>query len=111
MIGRLAVVLAFAAPATIGAPASSRNGASRHACDSAAGTPQKAAEWSAVGTLLEACSCSVPCTCNFGQGPNRSYCHTVYAYRLKTGSYGGVTLDGLAFGGGEADKGAIGYLD
>jgi len=39
------------------------------------------------------------------------YCHTVYAYRLKKATYNGVTLDGLVFGGGEADKGAMGYLD
>jgi len=67
--------------------------------------------WSAVGTLLEACSCAVPCPCNFGQNPSRDYCHTVYAYRLKTARYAGVTLDGLVFGGGEADKGAMGFLD
>src|SRR5689334_7173844 len=67
--------------------------------------------WSADGTLLEACSCNVPCPCNFGQGPSQSYCHTVYAYRLKTGRYGGVALDGLVFGGGEAEKGVMGFLD
>ena len=67
--------------------------------------------WQATGTLLEVCSCSVPCPCNFGQGPSNDYCHTVYAYRLKTARYNGVKLDGLVFGGGEADKGAMGYID
>jgi hypothetical protein len=67
--------------------------------------------WEATGTLIEACSCSVPCPCNFGQGPSNNYCHTVYAYRLKTGHFAGVNLDGLVFGGGEADKGVMGYLD
>lgn len=67
--------------------------------------------WEASGTLIEACSCSVPCPCNFGQGPSRDYCHTVYAYRIKSGRYGAVILDGLIFGGGEADKGAMGFLD
>jgi hypothetical protein len=67
--------------------------------------------WEASGTLLEACSCGVPCPCNFGQGPSNAYCHTVYAYRLKTGRYEGVSLDGLVIGGGEADKGAMGFLD
>ncbi len=76
-------------------------------------SPKKPAPplWLASGTLLEVCSCSVPCPCNFGQGPSNDYCHTVYIYRLKTARYDGVTLDGLAFGGGEADKGAMGYLD
>jgi hypothetical protein len=77
-----------------------------------AGTPKAAAPlWQATGTLLEVCSCRVPCPCNFGQSPSNDYCHTVYAYRLKTARYDGVNLDGLIFGGGEADKGAMGYLD
>ena len=67
--------------------------------------------WSATGTLLEACSCAVPCPCNFGESPTMGYCHTVYAYKLKKATYNGVTLDGLVFGGGEAEKGAMGYLD
>ena len=74
-------------------------------------------DWKATGTLFEACSCIVPCPCNFGQSPlaagsgKRDYCHTVYAYRLQTASYGEVKLDGLIFGGGEADSGAFGFLD
>jgi hypothetical protein len=72
---------------------------------------EPATKWEASGTLLEACSCSVPCPCNFGQGPTGGSCHTVYAYRLKTARFGGATLDGLAFGGGEADRGAMGFLD
>ena len=75
-------------------------------------TPKPASSsWQATGTLLEVCSCRVPCPCNFGQGPSNDYCHTVYAYRLKTARYDGVVLDGLVFGGGEGDKGAMGYLD
>jgi hypothetical protein len=71
-----------------------------------------AVAWEAAGTLLECCTCNVPCTCNFGQGPSpNDYCYTLYAYRLKTARYDGVTLDGLLFGGGEGAKGAIGFLD
>ena len=72
---------------------------------------KQAGEWTAKGTLFEACSCSVPCPCNFGQPPSRGFCHTVYAYRLKTARYNGVVLDGLVFGGGEGDKGAMGFVD
>lgn len=79
---------------------------------SQSGTPKPVAPlWQATGTLLEVCSCSVPCPCNFGQPPSNDFCHTVYAYRLKTARYEGVVLDGLVFGGGEADKGVMGYLD
>lgn len=67
--------------------------------------------WQATGTLLEVCSCSVPCPCNFGQSPSNDYCHTVYVYRIKAAKYDDVTLDGLSFGGGEGAKGAMGYLD
>ncbi|MCW3094851.1 MAG: hypothetical protein JWL77_469 [Chthonomonadaceae bacterium] len=81
-------------------------------CGPQMGAPKPVAPlWQATGTLLEVCSCSVPCPCNFGQGPSNDYCHTVYAYRLKTARFDGVTLDGLVFGGGEADKGVMGYLD
>ncbi len=81
-------------------------------CGPQGGTPKPAAPlWQATGTLLEVCSCSVPCPCNFGQPPSNDFCHTVYAYRLKTARYAGVNLDGLVFGGGEAEKGAMGYLD
>jgi hypothetical protein len=77
-----------------------------------AASPAKArAGWEASGTMIEACSCGVPCPCNFAQSPTGGYCHTVYAYRLKSGRYGSVTLDGLIFGGGEAGKGAMGFLD
>ncbi len=72
---------------------------------------KETAGWKATGTLFEACSCSVPCPCNFGQNPTHGYCHTIYAYRLKSASYNGVILDGLIFGGGEADKGAATFLD
>ena len=67
--------------------------------------------WEAKGTLFEACSCSVPCPCNFGQPPTRGYCHTIYAYRIKAARYQGVALDGLVFGGGEGPQGAMGFVD
>ncbi|HLK57963.1 MAG TPA: DUF1326 domain-containing protein [Chthonomonadaceae bacterium] len=86
----------------IGVPASPRQ---------AAKSPANPKGWQAAGTLFEACSCSVPCPCNFGQGPSNSYCHTIYAYRLKTATYDGVKLDGLVFGGGEGEKGSVGFLD
>ena len=73
--------------------------------------PAASATWEAEGRLLEACTCAVPCPCNFGQNPTHDYCHTVYAYRLQRARWSGIALDGLVFGGGEADKGAVGYLD
>lgn len=75
------------------------------------GSQAKQLVWEAKGTLFEACSCSVPCPCNFGQGPSRDSCNTIYAYRLKRAQYRGVSLDGLIFGGGEGPSGAMGFLD
>ncbi|HEY6402533.1 MAG TPA: DUF1326 domain-containing protein, partial [Blastocatellia bacterium] len=49
--------------------------------------------WHISGALSEACTCSVPCTCNFGEGPSpHNYCHAVYAYGIKEGRYNGVKL-------------------
>ncbi len=74
-------------------------------------TDKLASVWEATGTLFEACSCSVPCPCNFRQSPSQGYCHTIYAYKLKTARYEKIKLDGLVFGGGEGDKEPMGYLD
>ena len=73
---------------------------------------RRAIVWEATGMLLECCTCNVPCTCNFGQGSSpHSFCHTIYAYRLKTARYDNVVLDNLTFGGGEGAQGAFGFLD
>src|SRR5215472_12305137 len=62
--------------------------------------PKTGDHWQIKGSLSEACTCSVPCTCNFGEGPSpHSYCYAVFSYEIKEGSFGGVKLDGLRFGG------------
>ena len=61
-----------------------------------------ASTWSASGTLLESCTCAVPCTCNFGEGPSpHPYCHAVFAYRLEKASWNGTDLSGLIIGGAD----------
>ena len=68
--------------------------------------------WHIKGALSEACTCSVPCTCNFGEGPSpHSYCYVVYAYEIREGNFNGITLDGLRFGATEGAKGSAIYLD
>jgi Protein of unknown function (DUF1326) len=68
--------------------------------------------WQIKGALSEACTCNVPCTCNFGQGPSPySYCYAVYAYGIREGNFNGVNLDGLKFGGMETAKGNAMYVD
>ena len=78
-------------------------------------TPAHAAEpvqWSATGTLLEACTCAVPCSCNFGEPPSpHHYCHAVYAYRLDKAVWGGVDLSGLTIAGADGPRGGAAFLD
>lgn len=78
-----------------------------------AGKAEPAADhWHIKGALSEACTCNVPCTCNFGEGPSpHSYCYVVYAYGIKEGNFNGVKLDGLRFGATEGAKGTVMYLD
>ena len=79
---------------------------------SAAAAPAARSGWSAAGTLLEACTCAVPCTCNFGEGPSpHPYCYAVYTYKLDKAAWNGTDLSGLVFGGADGPKGLIGFLD
>lgn len=74
--------------------------------------PAQKGVWSASGTLLESCTCAVPCSCNFGEGPSpHHYCHAVFAYRLDKAQFDGVDLSGLIVGGADGPGGGGGYLD
>jgi len=68
--------------------------------------------WTIEGALTEACTCSVPCTCNFGEGPSpHHYCYSLYAYDIRKGKYGDITLDGLRFGATELKSGKTIFID
>jgi hypothetical protein len=55
--------------------------------------------WHIKGSLSEACSCAVPCRCNFGGLPlPHPYCYSMYSYKIDKGRNGDVVLDGLKFG-------------
>jgi hypothetical protein len=61
--------------------------------------PNAGQAWTIRGALTEACTCAVPCTCNFGQGPSpHDYCYPFYSYHIQQGKYGDLSLDGLHFG-------------
>jgi hypothetical protein len=78
-----------------------------------AGVPAAgAAHWEIVGTLTEACTCMVPCTCNFGEGPSpHHYCWTVFSLQIDKGQYGDVKLDSLHLAVGHAQKMWVAYID
>ena len=68
--------------------------------------------WAIRGALTETCTCSVPCTCNFGEQPSpHSYCYPFYSYHIQKGNYGEVTLDGLHFGSADLKSGRTMFID
>src|SRR5437762_12438550 len=68
--------------------------------------------WHVTGDLSEACSCSVPCACNFGQGPSPNhFCWALFSLGIQEGSCGDVKLDGLHLAGANGPKGAAIYID
>jgi len=68
--------------------------------------------WRLQGKLSEACTCSVPCTCNFGEAPSPNhYCWAIFSLDIEKGHYGDVKLDGLHLAGGNAAKGSVWYID
>jgi len=93
--------------------ASSRNGFMRHGAAATASTGNPAqAGWAIRGQLSETCTCSVPCTCNFGQGPSpHSYCHPFYSFDIREGRYGDVSLNGLHFGAADLQNGETVFID
>lgn len=115
MRSRILILMLLLAFLTAAAAALAYQGAANGQGDAAAAAaprPPAPGTWSATGTLLEACTCAVPCTCNFGEGPSpHSYCHAVFAYRIDKGGYDGVDLSGLIAGGADGPKGRVGLLD
>ncbi|HKC64759.1 MAG TPA: DUF1326 domain-containing protein, partial [Pyrinomonadaceae bacterium] len=68
--------------------------------------------WKIAGALTEACTCSVPCSCNFGQGPSpHSFCYPFYSYHIRKGNYGDVNLDDMHFGSADLKSGRYIFID
>jgi len=68
--------------------------------------------WRISGDLSEACTCSVPCTCNFGEGPSPAHtCWALFSLDIQKGHYDKVNLAGLRVAGAVGAKGMVAYLD
>jgi hypothetical protein len=52
-------------------------------------------KWAVEGLYVEACQCSVPCPCNFGQKPTHGNCDNTSIYQIEKGNYEEAQLDGL----------------
>ncbi|MBA2780842.1 DUF1326 domain-containing protein [Billgrantia kenyensis] len=48
------------------------------------------------GTMLEICSCAVPCPCFLGEDPDGNECFGVIAFKLESGQARGVDVSGLS---------------
>jgi hypothetical protein len=73
---------------------------------------QDKTRWELKGNLSEACSCQVPCTCNFRSGPSPHYfCFAMFSLDIKKGHYGKVKLNGLHLAAAHADKAVVWYID
>jgi len=52
-------------------------------------------KWAVEGLYVEACQCSIPCPCNFGQKPTHGSCDNTSVYQIQKGNYEAVQLGGL----------------
>lgn len=73
---------------------------------------QDKTRWELKGNFSEACSCQVPCTCNFGSGPSpHHFCWTMFSLEIQKGHYGKVKLNGLRLAAAHANKAVVWYID
>lgn len=76
------------------------------------GALKNGVHWEIAGDFSEACSCAVPCTCNFGEGPSpRHFCWTMFSLDIRKGHYGKVRLNGLRLAAAHGDKAVVWYTD
>jgi len=66
-----------------------------------------ATPWSIDADFLQACNCEYGCPCEFEAPPSHGKCEGVGVWRINTGHYGGVKLDGLTFGFAASWPGAL----
>ena len=52
--------------------------------------------WRVRGDWFDACSCDIPCPCEFAQAPTGGHCEGVLAYHVREGHFGDVVLDRLS---------------
>ena len=68
--------------------------------------------WRIKGELTEACTCNVPCPCNFGERPfPYDYCYPMWSYWVKEGKFDQTGLNDIHIGGVEGPQGTRGLLD
>jgi hypothetical protein len=68
-------------------------------------------QWEIEGEMSEACTCAVPCGCNFRSGPSHHYCWSIASFDIQKGHHGNVNLDGLHMVRGHGQKAIVWYID
>lgn len=53
--------------------------------------------WRLTGRVYVACNCDYGCPCNFNALPSRGFCEGGWTWHVESGSFDGVSLDGLSF--------------
>ncbi len=74
-------------------------------------TRGKEPHWVIKGELSEACTCSVPCGCNFHSRASHPYCWSIASFNIQKGHYGRVKLNGLHLVRGHGEKAIVWYID
>lgn len=64
-------------------------------------------QWSIEADYIQSCNCDYGCPCEFEAPPTYGHCEGILAYRINSGMYGDVSLDGLGFVLGLRSKAAI----
>ena len=78
----------------------------------AADTKPAGPHWEISGDLSEACTCAVPCSCNFGGEPSpKHYCWSMFSLSIEKGHYGDVKLDGLHLAAAHGKRSGVWYID
>jgi hypothetical protein len=75
-------------------------------------TAVSAQHWEIKGQMSEACTCAVPCSCNFRQGPSpHHYCWSLAGFEIIAGHYGAVNLSGLHLVRAHGNSIIVWYVD
>jgi hypothetical protein len=53
--------------------------------------------WRLEGTVYVACNCDYGCPCNFNALPSHGFCEGGWVWRVESGGFDGVALDGITF--------------
>jgi hypothetical protein len=63
--------------------------------------------WTTKGVLLGACNCDWGCPCSFNARPTKGFCEGCYVWRIESGQFGELRLDGLTMALAGHSPGAV----